>query len=36
MAGDFLRATHKDAHIKNLRIIKKQGVNKFIRGKRYW
>ncbi|MEW5759654.1 MAG: DUF3795 domain-containing protein [Candidatus Thermoplasmatota archaeon] len=33
---DFLKPTHKEAHIKNLRIIKKQGIDKFIGGKRYW
>jgi hypothetical protein len=33
---DLLKPTHKEAHIKNLRIIKKQGVDKFIGGKRYW
>jgi hypothetical protein len=33
---DFLKPTHKDAHIKNLRIIKKQGIDKFIESKRYW
>jgi hypothetical protein len=33
---DFLKPTHKTAHLKNLRIIKKQGIDKFIGGKRYW
>jgi hypothetical protein len=33
---DFLKPTHKDAHIKNLRFIKKQGIDKFIESKRYW
>lgn len=33
---DFLKPTHKDAHIKNLKIIKNQGIDKFIGGKRYW
>jgi len=33
---DFLRPIHEDAHIKNLRKIKKQGVDKFLEGKRYW
>jgi len=33
---DFLRKFHDDAHLKNLRILKKSGVDSFIRGKRYW
>ncbi len=33
---DFLKKFHDDAHIKNLRIIKKSGVDSFIKGKRYW
>jgi hypothetical protein len=33
---DFLKAFHEDAHLKNLRIIKKSGVDSFISGKRYW
>lgn len=33
---DFLRPSHKDAHIKNLRIIKKKGVDEFLKGKKYW
>ncbi len=33
---DFLKPTHGDAHIKNLRKIKKVGVEEFLRGKRYW
>ena len=33
---DFLKPIHEDAHLKNLRKIKKQGINKFISGKRYW
>ncbi len=33
---DFLKAGHKDAHIKNLRKIKKQGIDSFLAGKRYW
>jgi hypothetical protein len=28
--------THGDAHIKNLRTIKKRGVDAFLTGKRYW
>ena len=33
---DFLKANHDDAHIKNLRILKKKGVDSFISGKRHW
>ena len=33
---DFLRPIHEDAHIKNLRKLTKQGVAKFLEGKRYW
>jgi len=33
---DFLKANHDDAHIKNLRILKKKGVDAFISGKRSW
>lgn len=33
---DFLKANHDDAHIKNLRILNKKGVDSFINGKRYW
>ncbi|UCF70230.1 MAG: DUF3795 domain-containing protein [candidate division WOR-3 bacterium] len=33
---DFLRAVHDDAHIKNLRILKRKGVKQFIRGKKFW
>ena len=33
---DFLKPTHKDAHLKNLRKIKKQGIENFLKGKRYW
>ncbi len=33
---DFLKTSHGDAHIKNLRKIKKQGIDNFIRGKRLW
>jgi hypothetical protein len=32
----FLTSTHGDAHIKNLRTIKKRGVDAFLTGKRYW
>lgn len=33
---DFLKPSHADGHIKNLRMIKKKGVNVFITGKKYW
>jgi len=33
---DVLKPNHGDAHLKNLRIIKKQGIDGFINGKRYW
>jgi len=33
---DFLNPVHGDAHLRNLRKLKKQGVNAFIEGKRYW
>jgi len=33
---DTLKPNHGDAHLKNLRIIKKQGIDEFIKGKRYW
>ncbi|MFC2003615.1 DUF3795 domain-containing protein [Chloroflexota bacterium] len=33
---DFLKPFHGDAHLRNLRKIKKQGTNEFINGKRYW
>jgi len=33
---DFLKPYHRDAHIKNLKILKKAGVDSFIIGKRYW
>ena len=33
---DFLKDTHLDAHIKNLRILSKKGVEAFINGKRNW
>ena len=31
-----LTLVHGDAHLKNLRIIKKRGTKEFINGKRYW
>ncbi|GAF94579.1 unnamed protein product, partial [marine sediment metagenome] len=33
---DFLKANHGNAHIKNLRKIKRQGAQKFLDGKKYW
>ncbi len=33
---DFLNAVHGDAHIKNLRAIKKSGLDEFVAGKRLW
>jgi len=33
---DFLKAGHGSAHLKNLRKIKKQGIERFLKGKKYW
>ena len=33
---EFLRAVHGEAHLKNLRKIKKQGLSGFVEGPRYW
>jgi hypothetical protein len=33
---DFLKPFHEDAHIKNLKILKKSGVDSFLVGKRNW
>ncbi|MCD6163616.1 MAG: DUF3795 domain-containing protein [candidate division Zixibacteria bacterium] len=33
---DFLKPAHKDGHIKNLRKIKRKGVNEFLAGKKHW
>ena len=33
---DFLKPSHGDAHLKNLRIIKKQGIDNFIKGTKHW
>jgi len=33
---DFLKPIHEDAHLKNLRKLKKQGIDKFLEGKKYW
>jgi hypothetical protein len=33
---NFLVPVHGDAHVKNLRNLKKRGVDEFLTGKRYW
>lgn len=33
---DFLKENHGDAHIKNLRKLKKKGTKEFIAGKKHW
>ena len=33
---DFLKPIHGDAYLKNLRTLKKAGVENFLTGKRYW
>lgn len=33
---DFLKPFHEDAHLKNLRRIKKQGIDGFLKGRRDW
>jgi hypothetical protein len=33
---DFLKTNHGDAHIKNLRKIRKKGKKEFLKGKKYW
>ena len=33
---DFLKPVHGDAHIKNLRTLKKKGVDAFLAGTKYW
>jgi hypothetical protein len=32
----FLKAIHKDAHLKNMRIIKEKGIKEFLKGQRNW
>jgi len=32
---DFLKPIHGDAHLKNPRKIKKQGIDRFLKGKRH-
>ncbi|UCE40680.1 MAG: DUF3795 domain-containing protein [Candidatus Aminicenantes bacterium] len=33
---DFLKSGHGDAHIKNLRILKRKGEKEFLQGKKHW
>ena len=33
---DFLKPVHGDAHLRNLRILKKTDADSFLKGKRYW
>ena len=33
---EFLKTVHKDANLKNLRELKKQGIEDFLKGTRYW
>jgi hypothetical protein len=33
---NFLNTVHEDAHIKNLKILRKKDMAEFISGKRYW
>ena len=33
---DFLKPSHVDAHLKNLRTLKKAGVDSFLEGKKLW
>jgi hypothetical protein len=33
---DSLKENHGDAHIKNLRMIQKKGIDEFLKGKKYW
>lgn len=33
---DFLKPVHDDGHLKNLRKIKKKGMDEFLKGKKYW
>ncbi len=33
---DFLKGGHGIAHIKNLRKLKKKGIDEFLKGKKYW
>jgi len=33
---DFLKTSHGEAHLKNLKILKKKGVDSFVKGTSYW
>ena len=33
---DFLKPVHDDGHIKNLRKLKKKGIDDFLKGKKHW
>ena len=33
---EFLKNFHEDAHLKNLRLLKKSGTESFVKGRRYW
>lgn len=33
---DFLKANHGEGHLKNLALLKKNGMKKFVQGKRHW
>ena len=33
---DFLKPFHEEAHIKNLKILRDNGIDSFLAGKRYW
>jgi len=33
---DFLRENHGDAHIRNLRMLQRKGVEEFLKGKKHW
>jgi hypothetical protein len=33
---DFLKPVHADGHLKNIAIIRKKGIDGFIKGKRHW
>ncbi len=33
---NFLKQFHEDNHIKNMKIIRKSGIDSFAKGKRYW
>ena len=33
---EFLKAVHADAHLRNIRKIKKTGIDRFLKGAKYW